>query len=137
VTGEDNATSNVGGVVAVASNSAVLNQVYNTGAITAKNVLSVGGIAGKFVTEASMTSAFNQGQITAEGSTNAGGLIGKAETCKVTGAYNAGVVPAIANAGSIAGASLVYLRNGIGLLRCRNQGCSYGIGRGIRGHEDG
>ena len=106
VTGEDNATSNVGGVVAVASNSAVLNQVYNTGAITAKNVLSVGGIAGKFVTEASMTSAFNQGQITAEGSTNAGGLIGKAETCKVTGAYNAGVVPAIANAGSIAGAHL-------------------------------
>ena len=106
VTGEDNNMSSVGGVVAVGSNSAVLNQVYNTGAITAKNVLGVGGIAGKIVTEASMPNAFTQGQVTAEGTTNAGGLIGKAETCKMTGAYNAGVVPAIANAGSIAGAHL-------------------------------
>ena len=106
VTGEENSTSSVGGVVAVASNSAVLNQVYNVGAVTAKSVLAVGGIAGKFMTEASMTSAFNQGQITAEDVTNAGGLIGKAETCKVTGAYNAGVVSPIANGASVAGAHM-------------------------------
>ena len=106
VTGEDNSMSSVGGVVAIASKSAVLNQVYNVGAVTAKSALGVGGIAGKFVTEASMTSAFNQGQITAEGTTNVGGLIGKAETCKVTGAYNAGVVSPIANAASVAGAHM-------------------------------
>ena len=106
VTGEDNSTSSVGGVVAVASNSAVLNQVYNVGAVTAKSALAVGGIAGKFVTEASLSGAFNQGQITAEGTTSVGGLLGKAETCKVTGAYNAGVVSPVANAGSVAGAHM-------------------------------
>ena len=106
VTAEDNNMSSVGGVVAVGSNSAVLEQVYNVGSVTAKTAIGVGGIAGKFVTDASMKNAFNQGQITAEGNTNVGGLIGKAETCKITGAYNAGVVSAITNAGSIAGAHL-------------------------------
>jgi len=106
ITGEDNNMSSVGGVVAVGSNSAVLEQVYNVGAVTAKTAIGVGGIAGKFVTDASMKNAFNQGQITAEGSTNVGGLIGKAETCKITAAYNAGVVSPIANAGSVAGAHL-------------------------------
>ena len=66
----------------------------------------MGGIAGKFVTEASLSGAFNQGQITAEGTTSVGGLLGKAETCKVTGAYNAGVVSPVANAGSVAGAHM-------------------------------
>lgn len=106
VTGEDNSMSSVGGVVAVGSNSAVLNQVYNVGTVTGKTAIGVGGIAGKFVTDASMTNAFNQGQVVAEGTTNVGGLVGKAETCKMTGAYNAGVVSAIANAGSVAGAHL-------------------------------
>lgn len=106
VTGEDNNMSSVGGVVAVGSNSAVLEQVYNVGAVTAKTVLGVGGIAGKFVTGASMKNAFNQGVITAENTTNVGGLIGKSEDCSVMGAYNAGVVPAIANAGSVVGAHL-------------------------------
>ena len=106
ITGEDNNMSSVGGVVAVGSNSAVLEQVYNVGAVTAKTAIGVGGIAGKFVTDASMKNAFNQGQITAEGSTNVGGLVGKAETCKITAAYNAGVVSPIANAGSVAGAHL-------------------------------
>ena len=106
VTGEDNNMSSVGGVVAVGSNSAVLNQVYNVGTVTGKTAIGVGGIAGKFVTDASMTHAFNQGQVVAEGSTNVGGLIGKAETCKISAAYNAGVVSPIANAASVAGAHL-------------------------------
>ena len=106
VTGEDNNMSSVGGVVAVGSNSAVLEQVYNVGTVTGKTAIGVGGIAGKFVTDASMTHAFNQGQVIAEGTTNVGGLIGKAETCKISAAYNAGVVSPITNAASVAGAHL-------------------------------
>lgn len=102
VTAEDNSTSSVGGVVAIASNSAVLSQVYNTGTIKAGSAIGVGGIAGKLITEASMTSAFNHGQITA-GSAAVGGLIGKAEVCKVKGAYNAGAIPKSGLSAPIAG----------------------------------
>lgn len=105
VTAESNSMSSVGGVVAVASNSAVLTQVYNTGAINGGDAIGVGGIAGKFITKAAVTGAFNHGQIAA---TNAaiGGIIGKAEDCTVTGAYNAGVIPKVEGAASIAGAKL-------------------------------
>lgn len=106
IKGEDNAMSSVGGIVAVASNKAALSQVYNTGAVSAANVIAVGGIAGKFVTEASITNAFNHGEIKAEGNTYAGGIAGKAEVCTITAAYNAGVIPKIASAASIAGGSM-------------------------------
>lgn len=102
VTAEDNSKSSVGGVVAIASNSAVLSQVYNTGTIKAGSAIGVGGIAGKFITDASMTSAFNHGQITA-GSAAVGGIIGKAEVCVVKGAYDAGVVPNVDRSAPIAG----------------------------------
>lgn len=102
VTAEDNTMSSVGGVVAIASNSAVLSQVYNTGAIKGGNAIAIGGIAGKFITEASMTNAFNHGEITAKASA-VGGIIGKAEVCIVNGAYNAGVVPKADRSASIAG----------------------------------
>lgn len=105
VTAEDNTMSSVGGVVAVASNSAVLSQVYNSGAINAGSAIGVGGIAGKFITKAAMTNAFNQGQITA-GTASVGGIIGKAEDCSITGAYNAGVVPKTDRSASIAGEKL-------------------------------
>lgn len=105
VTAEDNTLSSVGGVVAIASNSAVLSQVYNTGAINAGSAIGVGGIAGKFITKAAVTSAFNQGQIVA-GSAAVGGIIGKAEDCSITGAYNAGVVPKTDRSASIAGEKL-------------------------------
>lgn len=106
VTAEDNTLSSVGGVVAIASNKAVMSQVYNTGKIAAVNAIAVGGVVGKLVTESSVTNAFNQGEVVAEGNTLVGGIAGKAEVCVMKGIYNAGLVAKIANAESIAGSKM-------------------------------
>lgn len=105
VKGGDQKASSIGGVVAVASNAAVIDQVYNIAAVEGGEVLGVGGIVGKISTNSILKNAFNQGNVSGGAGSLVGGLVGSAEECSITGAYTLGTVPKIATSSAVAGQS--------------------------------
>lgn len=105
VKASDQTASSVGGVVAVASNSALINQVYNIATIEVGEILGVGGIVGKLSTNSMLKNAFNQGNVVGGAGTQVGGVVGTAEECTISGVYTLGTVPKIATSSAVAGQS--------------------------------
>jgi len=102
VTAEESQIGNVGGVVAVASNKSVINEVFNTAAVSVKKVQAAGGVIGslKGVTASNL---FNQGELSGQAS-KMGGLVGIVDgDAKLESAYNAGKVPDNNLTGTVAG----------------------------------
>ena len=102
VTADESQLSNAGGVVAVASNKSVVNEVFNTGAVTVKKVMAVGGVIGS-LKAVTATNLFNLGEVSGQAS-NIGGLVGIVDgSANLESAYNAGKVPDSNLSGTVAG----------------------------------
>ena len=102
VSADESQLSSVGGVIAVASNKSVVNELFNKGNVTVKKVQVVGGVIGSMKTITG-TNMFNLGEVSGNAS-NIGGLAGiiDGET-SLQFAYNAGKIPNVNNAGTVAG----------------------------------
>lgn len=114
VTASESQMGSVGGVVAVASSKATVNEVFNTGKVTATKVLAAGGVIGSLKT-ISASNVFNHGEVSGDASTFKGGVVGIADGAgaKMESSYNKGVVPTDNNAGTVAGkiSSTVEVKN--------------------------
>lgn len=102
LTADENTMSNVGGVVGVASNKSVINEVFNAGTITVTKVMAVGGVIGS-LKAVTATNLFNQGEISGQAS-NLGGLVGIVDNeAKLESGYNSAKVPDNNLSGMVAG----------------------------------
>lgn len=103
VTASESQMGAVGGVAAVVSNKASVDQVFNTGAVTATKVQSAGGVFGSMKNIAA-TNVFNLGEVTGDAATFKGGLVGIVDgSSNLSFGYNAGKVPNDNKAGTVAG----------------------------------
>lgn len=112
VTASESQIGNVGGVVAVASNKSVVNEVFNTGKVTATKMLAAGGVFGS-LKNAEVTNVFNVGEV-AGMATSLGGIAGIIDgNSKLESSFNAGVIPNVNYAGTVAGSgkSTIILTN--------------------------
>ena len=103
VTASESQMGAVGGVVAVASNKASVNEVFNTGVVTGTKVQAVGGAIGN-MKNITATNVFNIGEVAGDAATFKGGLVGIVDgTSNLSFSYNAGKVPNDNKAGTVAG----------------------------------
>lgn len=112
VTADENTMSNVGGVVGVASNKSVVNEVFNAGKVSVKKVMATGGVFGS-LKNSTAKNVFNQGELAGQAS-NLGGLAGIIDgQSNVESSYNAGTIPNENYAGTVAGSgkSTITLTN--------------------------
>jgi len=112
VTASESQIGNVGGVVAVASNKSVVNEVFNTGKVTATKMLAAGGVFGS-LKNAEVTNVFNVGEVAGK-ATSLGGIAGIIDgNSKLESSFNAGVIPNVNYAGTVAGSgkSTIILTN--------------------------
>lgn len=102
VVADSSQMSNVGGVVAVASNKSVVNEVFNTAAVSVKRVMAVGGVVGS-LKAVTATNLFNLGEVSGQAS-NLGGLVGVVDNdAKLESGYNSGKIPDNNLSGTVAG----------------------------------
>jgi hypothetical protein len=102
VVADSSQLGNVGGVVAVASNKSVVNEVFNTGTVTVKKVMVAGGVIGS-LKAVTATNLFNQGEISGQAS-NLGGLVGVVDgDAKLEFGYNSAKIPDNNLSGTVAG----------------------------------
>ena len=102
VTADESQLSNVGGVVAVASNKTVINEVFNVGTVTVTKVMAAGGVIGS-LKGVTATNLFNQGEVSGQAS-NMGGLVGIVDNdAKLESGYNSGKIPDNNVSGTVAG----------------------------------
>ncbi len=102
VTADESQLGNVGGVIAVASNKSVVNEVFNTATVTVTKVQNVGGVIGN-LKAVSATNVFNQGEISGQAS-RLGGLVGYVEgDAKLESGYNSAKVTDNNLSGMVAG----------------------------------
>ena len=103
VTASESQMGAVGGVVAVASNKASVNEVFNTGVVTGTKVQAVGGAIGN-MKNITATNVFNIGEVAGDAATFKGGLVGIVDgTSDLSFGYNAGKIPNDNKAGTVAG----------------------------------
>ena len=120
LTADESSMSNVGGVVGVASNKSVINEVFNAGTITITKVMAAGGVIGS-LKAVTATNVFNQGEISGQAS-NLGGLVGIVDNdAKLESGYNSAKVPDNNLSGMVAGkvastATFVATLNGAGAV---------------------
>ncbi|MBQ7078807.1 MAG: hypothetical protein IJM92_03895 [Fibrobacter sp.] len=102
VTADESQLGNVGGVIAVASNKSVINEVFNAGTVTITKVMAAGGVIGS-LKAVTATNVFNQGEISGQAS-NVGGLVGVVDgEAKLESGYNSAKVPDNTLSGMVAG----------------------------------
>lgn len=112
LTADESSMSNVGGVVGVASNKSVVNEVFNAGKVSVKKVMATGGVFGS-LKNSTAKNVFNQGELAGQAS-NLGGLAGIIDgQSNVESSYNAGTIPNENYAGTVAGSgkSTITLTN--------------------------
>ena len=103
VTASESQMGAVGGVAAVVSNKASVDQVFNAGTVTATKVQSAGGVFGS-MKNIPASNVFNIGEVSGDAATFKGGLVGIVDgSSNLSFGYNAGKVPTDNKAGTVAG----------------------------------
>ena len=127
-TGAISGVNDVGGIAGYSYDSALIENVYNTGVITASQY-SAGGIVGYNYYNSTINDAYNTGTI--DGFNFAGGIAAYNQEATISNSYNTGAVSAMYSLGGIVGSNdfLGIVKNtyNTGNLTVENDGISEGL----------